>query len=230
MLVAVDAEQIHNILGDTFSQNFVRELKSYTEVFTRKNREPQLAKETWEYIIADSIPDATWCGAGNNFADIETETSLIDVKGLSTHSFERMSNEASLLQITSSVADDVITSITEATTITDEITKKINQTFIEKMNNKLWVNEANQPHNKKYYSLCVCREQTVENSYAVALFHHTKHTNIITSFQTSRNPELTLIESSHGKVSLNISKRRLELRVNISNLLKDNKAVRVSYE
>jgi hypothetical protein len=230
MLIAVSTEDINTILGEDFSNNFIREYKSYTDVFTKKNREPQLAKETWEYIIADSVPSATWTGAGNALADVETDTSFLDVKGLSTLNFSRISNEASLLQITSSVADDVISDLTEAKSVSSQLQKKINDTFIEKMNMKLYMNDALQAHNKKYYSLVIVREQQVVNSFAVALFLHTHHTNVVTSYSTTRNPDVALIESSHGKVSLNISKRRLELRVNLNNLLRDNKAMRLNFD
>jgi hypothetical protein len=176
------------------------------------------------------VPSATWTGAGNALADVETDTSFLDVKGLSTLNFSRISNEASLLQITSSVADDVISDLTEAKSVSSQLQKKINDTFIEKMNMKLYMNDALQAHNKKYYSLVIVREQQVVNSFAVALFLHTHHTNVVTSYSTTRNPDVALIESSHGKVSLNISKRRLELRVNLNNLLRDNKAMRLNFD
>ena len=88
------------ILGADFNTKFAAEMHSYYAPFVAKNRDIQVAKETWEYAVADSIVGANWCGAGHNVVDVNTPIADIDVKGISTNDMEKykLTTEASFLQ------------------------------------------------------------------------------------------------------------------------------------
>ena len=87
------------ILGKNFKIKFANEMNSYYAPFQNKKRAIQVAKETWEYAVADSIAKAIWVGAGNNVADVKTPSADLDVKGLSIEKItNKQTSEASVLQ------------------------------------------------------------------------------------------------------------------------------------
>ena len=46
------------ILGKKFNKKFANEMSAYYLPFQNKKREIQVAKETWEYAVSDSIPNS----------------------------------------------------------------------------------------------------------------------------------------------------------------------------
>ena len=98
--IPVPISQHNIILGVDFNTKFAAEMHSYYAPFVAKNRDIQVAKETWEYAVADSIIGANWCGAGHNVVDVKTPIADIDVKGISNNDMEKykLTTEASFLQ------------------------------------------------------------------------------------------------------------------------------------
>ena len=88
-----------SILGKDFNKNFAVEMQAYYAPFISKNRDIQVAKETWEYAVTDSITNAEWMGAGKNVIDVKAPIADLDVKGLSIGKItDKQSTEASFLQ------------------------------------------------------------------------------------------------------------------------------------
>jgi hypothetical protein len=56
----IDKKDHDAILGVGFNTSFAAEMAEYYAPFVTRKRDIQVAKETWEYAVADSIPDATW--------------------------------------------------------------------------------------------------------------------------------------------------------------------------
>jgi len=97
--IPIPIDQHELILGKNFSSNFAQEMQNYYVPFIVKQRQIQIAKETWEYGVADSIPGSSWVGAGKNVVDVITPTVELDVKGISVDRLtSTLTTEASFLQ------------------------------------------------------------------------------------------------------------------------------------
>lgn len=104
--VPVPLSQHDAILGKDFSKNFTKEMSEYYAPFIKKGRKIQLAKETWEYGVADSIAGAEWVGSGSSVVDVRAPAVDLDVKGLSADKLGKVTTEASFLQNLQESADN----------------------------------------------------------------------------------------------------------------------------
>lgn len=201
-----------SILGENFNQNFAKEMDSYYHPFIAKNRSVQLAKETWEYAVADSIPNGIWVGAGKNIIDVSTPKANIDVKGLSCNSLSQLSTEASILQNNKKDSDDF------ASLFQQQDFLSLKDMFIKPLAEK--ISKAG-----NLYVFCVVRHKknnSMNFDVYYCLYKATTHANLSLVEQMTldgnRSINVPLIDSNYGKCYLYIPKRRLELRVNMEGM------------
>ena len=199
------------ILGTEFNKRFENEMHDYYAPFVKKKRKVQLAKETWEYAVTDSIPRARHAGSGNSMIDVVTPTANIDVKGLSINNLKTgLTTEASFLQILKK-SGDTINTLFETTDF-----QGLKTMFID-----AWLAKAKKAGN--VYLFVVVREsETKRVGYCLFKTETTDLTN--TEFvrdmtiKGERGVNVPLIDSEFGATYINIAKRRLEIRLNPANL------------
>lgn len=206
----VPIDEHEHILGKNFNDCFSKEMQSYYRPFIEKNRPIQLAKETWEYAVADSIPNGKWVGAGKNIIDVETPNAQIDVKGLSTNSLNTMTTEASILQNNKQENDNF------ASLFKNADYKGLKEMFVDPFVDKT-------AQTDKLYIFCSIREKKNKDVY-YALLKKVKKTNdsFISDMgmDAKRSVTIPMIDNEIGKTYLYIPKRRLEIRLNMKGMIK----------
>jgi hypothetical protein len=198
----------HNtILGSNFNQLFAQEMHSYYAPFVAKNRDIQVAKETWEYAVADSIPNAEWCGAGKNVVDVKAPMADFDVKGISIGLItDSQTTEASFLQ-NNKQENDNFSKLFENKDFT-----ALKQMFVDPMDDK--IKGTNNLH-----LLVIIREKSTRKVYYCLLkveastLSDTEFLSQMT-IDGKRSVSLPMIDISYGKTYIYIAKRRLEIRLN----------------
>lgn len=198
------------ILGKHFNEKFSDEMYAYYKPFIDKNRAIQLAKETWEYAVADSIPDGKWVGAGANIVDVETPNAQIDVKGLSTNSLSTITSEASILQNNKQENDNFAS-----------LFKNEDYTGLKEMFFDPFVEKTSKANN--LYIFCSIREKKNKDVYYCLLRKVNKtNKNFISDMQMSakRSVSMPMIDPEIGRTYLYIPKRRLEIRLNMKGMMK----------
>lgn len=100
VLTPMTVTQTQALLGADFIHKFQKEMDEYLAPY-RKNikigRPLSMGKELWEYAVADSISNASWCGAGKSIIDVKIgDTIGIDVKSVQTGKYS--TTEASMFQ------------------------------------------------------------------------------------------------------------------------------------
>lgn len=206
----VPIDEHATILGEDFNRNFSNEMHSYYKPFIEKDRPIQLAKETWEYAVADSIPDANWVGAGKNIIDVETPTVQIDVKGLSTNSLNTMTTEASILQNNKHENDNF------ASLFKDKDYNGLKEMFVDPFVEKT-------SHTDNLFIFCSIREKKNKDVYYSLIRKVNKPNEEFISemfMDAKRSVSVPMISSDIGKTYLYIPKRRLEIRLNMSGMMK----------
>ncbi len=195
------------ILGKDFNSKFAKEMKEYYKPFVKKNRDIQVAKETWEYAVSDSISNAEWCGAGKNVVDVKTPSVDLDVKGLSIGVItDSQTTEASFLQ-NNKQENDGFGKLFE-----NKDFLALKQMFVDPMDEK--VKGTNNLHllsiirekstRKVYYCLLKVEYSTISNSDFLSQM----------TIDGKRSVSLPMIDSTYGKTYIYIAKRRLEIRLN----------------
>ena len=197
------------LLGANFADNFAQEMRAYYAPFLAKNRKIQLAKETWEYGVADSIPGAQWCGSGNSVVDVSAPRCSLDVKGLSAQDLTKETTEASFLQNLQKGADGY----SQAWANKDWLTLK--KIFVDPLTPKtagidnlhLLVIVRTKKDHAVHYGLL----KALPNSLTEEEFVHQMHQH------AGRSVSVPIIDSNIGRTYICISKRRLELRIDCEN-------------
>jgi hypothetical protein len=196
-----------NILGVDFNTKFATEMHSYYAPFVAKNRDIQVAKETWEYAVADSIVGANWCGAGHNVVDVKTPIADIDVKGISNNDMEKykLTTEASFLQNNKQKNDGF------AKLFEQKKYNSLKKMFVDPLATK--IKGTNNLH-----LLGIIREKDKRKVYYCLL----AITSLVMSeedfiskmkVEGTRSVSIPLIDEKYGKTYIYIPKRRLELRL-----------------
>lgn len=205
--VPVPLSEHDKLLGRNFSEKFSREMKTYYQPFVSKQRDIQIAKETWEYGVADSISNAQWVGAGKNVVDVKTPLMDIDVKGLSTTVIDKnMTTEASFLQ-NNKVENDGFANLFKKQDFGS--LKKI---FVDPLADK--IKGTNNLH-----ILAIIREKSTNDVY-YTLLKVSKSTVTDHDFLAQMKPDaarsvsIPMINASFGKTYIYVPKRRLEIRLN----------------
>ena len=85
-LTPLSVTELQQLIGPSFINTFQTEMDLYLQPY-RKNvvsgRPLSMGKELWEYAVADSIANATWCGAGKGIADVSLSDNIkCDVKSM----------------------------------------------------------------------------------------------------------------------------------------------------
>jgi hypothetical protein len=195
------------ILGKDFNKKFADEMKSYYAPFVKKKRDIQVAKETWEYAVADSIINSEWCGAGKNVVDVKAPTADLDVKGLSIGIItDNQTTEASFLQ-NNKQENDGFGKLFE-----NKDFLALKQMFVDPMDAK--IKGTNNLH-----LLSIIREKSTRKVYYCLL---KVESSTITdgdfllqmTIDGKRSVALPMIDSAYGKTYIYIAKRRLEIRLN----------------
>lgn len=198
------------ILGADFSEKFAHEMQAFYAPFANKGRPIQLAKETWEYAVADAIPGGKWMGSGKSVVDVNAPVCDLDVKGISCNNATGTTTEASILQ-NHQFENDNFMSLFKSGDYTG-LKKIYVDGLVEKMN------KAIDPH-----VLCCIRNKK-EKSVNYALFKVVKSNlnedQFIQSMQAvnARSVSTPIIDSNYGKIYLYIPKRRMELRLHLKGL------------
>jgi hypothetical protein len=205
--IPVPISQHNIILGVDFNTKFAAEMHSYYAPFVAKNRDIQVAKETWEYAVADSIIGANWCGAGHNVVDVKTPIADIDVKGISNNDMEKykLTTEASFLQ-NNKQENDRFVNLFE-----NKDYSALKEMFVDPLTIK--IKGTNNLH-----LLGIIREKDKRNVYYCLL----KINPVVISdkefiskmvLEGKRSVSIPLIDEKYGKTYIYIPKRRLELRL-----------------
>lgn len=100
-LKPMTVSEIEKLLGKDFAKTFQREMDliiSPLRKYIAKGYPLALGKEQWEYVVAESIPKAEWCGAGKSIIDVRVSDKGIDVKGVSKKQKATSTTEASMFQ------------------------------------------------------------------------------------------------------------------------------------
>lgn len=195
------------ILGVDFNTKFAAEMHSYYAPFVAKNRDIQVAKETWEYAVADSIVGANWCGAGHNVVDVKTPIADIDVKGISNNDMEKykLTTEASFLQNNKQKNDGF------AKLFEQKKYNSLKKMFVDPLATK--IKGTNNLH-----LLGIIREKDKRKVYYCLL----EITSLVMAekdfiskmkLDGTRSVSIPLIDEKYGKTYIYIPKRRLELRL-----------------
>lgn len=199
------------ILGKDFHKKFATEMKSYYAPFVAKGRDIQVAKETWEYAVADSIVGASWVGAGKNVVDVKAPLADLDVKGLSIGIItDSQTTEASFLQ-NNKQENDGFGKLFETKDF-----QALKEMFVDPMRKKI-------AGTNNLHLLGVIREKSTKNVYYCLLKVETSNltdTEFLSQMYTEgkRSVSLPMIDPQYGKTYIYIAKRRLEIRLNGSGL------------
>lgn len=100
-LTPMTVTEIESLLGKDFSKTFQTEMDliiNPLRKYIAKGYPLALGKEQWEYVVAESIPKAEWCGAGKSIIDVRVQDKGIDVKGVSKQDKSKSTTEASMYQ------------------------------------------------------------------------------------------------------------------------------------
>ncbi len=189
-------------------------MHAYYQPFLSKNRDIQLAKETWEYAVADSIPDGDWVGAGKNVVDVSTLTAEIDVKGISVARVGRsLTTEASFLQ------NNKLENDSFATLFQEKDFRGLKNMFVD-----LWLDKVKDTKNLHLFA--AIREKSNQQVHYCLLkveddpeLTEDRFVEQMT-LSGGRTVDVPLIDSVYGKTYLYIPKRRLEIRLNTNGLEK----------
>lgn len=199
------------ILGKDFNTKFAAEMTAYYAPFIAKQRDIQIAKETWEYGVADSIPGAQWVGAGKNVVDVQLPGYALDVKGLSISRLsDSYSTEASFLQ-NNKKENDNFNKLFESQDYT-----ALKTMFVDPLKDK--VVGVNNLH-----LLAIVREKKTKSVY-YALLKMEATTLTDAEFTANmkmdagRSVAIPMIDPAFGKTYIYIPKRRLEIRLNCEGL------------
>ena len=193
------------LLGANFANNFAQEMKAYYAPFLAKNRKIQLAKETWEYGVADSIQGAVWCGSGNSVVDVTAPLCSLDVKGLSAQDLTKETTEASFLQNLQKGADGY----SQAWHNKDWTTLK--NIFVDPLGAKtdginnlhlLVIVRTKKDHGVHYGLLKAVPNNLTDEEFIAKMYQH-----------AGRSVNVPIIDEQYGRTYICISKRRLELRI-----------------
>ena len=102
MIVPLTVKETKTLLGKGFATTFQTEMDliiAPLRKYIAKGYPLALGKEQWEYVVADSIPGATWCGAGKSLIDVSIgDNKGIDVKGVGRSKRAKSTAEASMFQ------------------------------------------------------------------------------------------------------------------------------------
>lgn len=196
------------LLGENFAENLAQEMERYYYPFSKKGRPIQLAKETWEYAVADALPDGEWIGAGKNIVDVKTDDITIDVKGLSCNSVTGMTTEASILQ-NNKLENDNFASLFESADysgLMDMFVKPLGNKVLAADNLYIMATIRDKKTGDVYYSLLRVEEHENEN-FVDEMYMDAK-----------RSVSVPMIDPQFGKTYLYIPKRRLEIRLKLSGM------------
>jgi hypothetical protein len=199
------------ILGCDFSSRFAAEMADYYAPFLKKGRDIQVAKETWEYAVADSIDNAVWVGAGKNIIDVDAPNADFDVKGISAEVMRGQTTEASLLQNNKKKNDNVLT------LFANHDWPALKAMFIDAWSAK--VKDTNNLH-----LIAIVREKSTKKVYYCLLKIEEDATLTEDVFlnkftlDADRGVEVPMIDSKFGKTYIYMPKRRLEIRLNCDGL------------
>lgn len=218
----VPIQQHHQLLGKNFAENFANEMFEYYRPFVKKDRPIQVAKEAWEYAVADSIPNGEWIGAGKNIVDVQTPLMYIDVKGLSCNKIAGMTTEASVLQNHQSEHDNTYMVFFENNQFDG-----LYDIYVQSLLDKITVTE-------NFYVLCAIREKKAKKVYYVLLkvdqVDMTKDECVSKmEKQGLRSVNVPMIDSEYGRTYIYMPKRRLEIRLN-TNIMEDYAVFSHSYD
>jgi hypothetical protein len=207
----IPVEEHSKLLGENFAQQFAKEMFEYYRPFVKKERPIQVAKEAWEYAVADAIPDGVWIGAGKNIVDVQTPSLQLDVKGLSCNKWGGKTTEASVLQNHQSEHDNTYMVFFENNQFDG-----LYDIYVQALLNKISTAE-------NLHVLCAIRDKKAKQAYYV-LFRVdavdiTKEQFVSQMYkQGGRKIIVPMIDPEIGSTYIYIPKRRLEIRLNTKNL------------
>ena len=210
--VPVPINEHEIILGKDFNSKFAKEMIEYYKPFVKKKRDIQVAKETWEYAVADSIDGAIWAGSGHNVVDVKTLNADLDVKGLSTNDMKqyKLTTEASFLQNNKQATDGFVK------LFENKDYKTLKEMFVDPLlkkhvgtNNLHLLTVIREKDTKKvYYCLLKVAGTTLSDEDFVTQM----------SMNGKRSVTMPMIDTTYGDTYLYIPKRRLEIRLNVQGL------------
>lgn len=200
------------ILGANFSQEFAKQMNLYYAPFhARPDRPMQLAKETWEYAVADAIPGAEWMGAGKSVVDVRAPGGDIDVKGISVDSMsDTLTTEASILQNNRRQNNHILQLFESRdyaplkSMFVDEHSRKIDQTS----NLHVLAIVREKANRRVHYSLLKIIPSKLSDQDIVNQMTLDGETGVA----------VPMIDPKYGKTYIYAPKRRLEIRLNVEGL------------
>jgi len=206
----VPIEEHSNLIGDNFSKRFAEEMYEYYRPFIKKGRTIQLAKETWEYAVADSIDSGEWVGAGKNIIDVKAPNLDIDVKGLSCGNITGTTTEASILQNNKLENDNF------ATLFENKDFQSLKDMFVDPFVEKI-------KGTTNLHILCAVREKKAHKvHYCLLKVVEKPNKNFVKEMymDAKRSVSVPMIDPKYGRTYLYIPKRRLEIRLKMDEMSK----------
>jgi hypothetical protein len=207
----VPISQHDELLGIDFSERFATQMKSYYQPYLNNDRNVILAKEVWEYAVADSIDDGVWVGSGNNTIDVSTPKLDIDVKGISCLKMSSITTEASILQNNKEKSDNAMSLFKAGDFV------QLKEMFLDPF-------VAKTEKNKNLHVLACVRDKELKQVwYCLLKVVPYNNPNLITEMKRGygkRSIIVPFIDEEFGRTYLYISKRRLEIRLNMKTMQK----------
>jgi hypothetical protein len=207
-LIPVPIADHGTLLGPDFNKNFANIMH---EIFMLQNRIgiPLITKETWEYAVAKSIPNARHCGSGNGTVDVRTPLLDIDVKGLSVaKSTQTLSSEASMIQC-----------LSKETNVYAEYYKNGDMLNVKRIFVDRWFAKTNNDSN---LHLFVILRNNEDHSVNYCMFKVTDTPTLTETMIVDKMAEghliVPIIDEQWGRARISIGKRRLELQVSFTGL------------
>jgi hypothetical protein len=97
----MSVDEINKLLGNEFVNEFQRRMNLIMEPlreYIDEGTPMPLDKAVWERVVAKSIKNGKWVGAGKNIIDVRIDDKGVDVKTVSKEHKSRSTTEASMLQ------------------------------------------------------------------------------------------------------------------------------------
>ena len=206
----VPISQHDELLGPDFSARFADQMRAYYKPYLNNGRDVILAKEAWEYAVADSIDGASRVGAGKNVIDVSAPNLDIDVKGISCSKMTGLTTEASILQNIKEKNDHAVGLFKQGDF--SSLKEMFIEPFVEKTQK-----------NKNLHVLACVRDKTLKQVwYCLLKVVQCKNPNLLAEmkFRGTRSIDVPFIDETLGRTYLFIPKRRLEIRLNMAAMSK----------
>jgi hypothetical protein len=220
MLSLVDEKKITELVDVPVLKTYLNKYYDCVRDFLEEEKKSSfsLPKDVCEFWVKKSIKSssAKIIGHGNKPFDIQTDTFVCDIKAITANN-RRVSNEVSLMQDFHTVGKDLDTTFNDENIISiwsDKLLEKYNST------------ERRSTEQKPIYFMFLITLNRVE--VYICVMKVNPNFLLRESRRTKKSIRvLGCIYERYGLCQLYLSKKRLELRLNVRNIISDGYCIRV---